>query len=151
MPGTRSFFIICMSVALLLLLALPALGGLFAPRAIPDDAAQGFHLWQASDCAGCHTLNGQGGGYAPDLTRVYSLRGERVLRDFLLNPTIFIPDSNHTMPHAAFTDEEVPPLLAFLKWTDENTGDFRHHPVGEIGEFLPTPGVDTGVVPDSPP
>ena len=151
MPGTRSFFVACLGLALLFLIVVPVLGGLFAPQAVPDDVAQGFRLSQINDCAGCHTLNGQGGGYASDLTHIYSLRGEAYLRQFLLNPVTFASSANPTLSHIALSDVETERVLAFLKWTDENTGDFWHHPVGEIGEFPPKPDRDTGIVPDSSP
>src|SRR5690349_15915601 len=98
MPGTRVFFAFCLLVALALVVVLPALGGAFASHAIPDDAARGFSLWRAYDCAGCHTLGGQGGVYAPDLTRIYSARGEAYLREFLINPGAFHPNAIRLMP-----------------------------------------------------
>jgi hypothetical protein len=110
-----------MGVALLLFIAVPVLEGLFASHSIPDDVAQGFHLWQSNDCAGCHTLAGQGGGHASDLIHIYSLRGEAYLRDFLLNPDAFYPHAIRAIPHIAESETYVSLLLAFLKWTDENT------------------------------
>ncbi|MCA9908171.1 MAG: cytochrome c, partial [Anaerolineae bacterium] len=43
--------------------------------AVPETVSAGFAVWQAQGCEGCHTLYGQGGGYAPDLTRIAQLRG----------------------------------------------------------------------------
>ena len=107
MPGTRLFLVFCLGLALLLLLTLPALGGRFAPHELPDAVTQGFRIWQAENCAGCHTLAGQGAGYASDLTRIYTLRGERYLREFLSNPAAFTANPIRTVPHLALTDAEV--------------------------------------------
>jgi len=115
MPGTRSFFFACLGLALLSLIALPVLSGVFAPHTLPDEAAEGFRVWQADDCAGCHTLDGQGGGDAPDLSHIYSLRGEVYLRQFLLNPAALSAESARTVPHIALPEGEAEGALAFLK------------------------------------
>ena len=124
MPGTRTFFVACLIASLLLLIVVPALSGVFAPRTMPADAAQGFRIWQAHDCAGCHSFDGQGAPYAPDLTRIYSLRGAAYLRQFLRDPAAMSSNALRTMPSADLTDEETEGVLAFLKWADENTGLF---------------------------
>ena len=143
MPGTRLFFVFCLGLALLLLITLPALGARFALHPIPDEVAQGFRIWQADDCASCHTLAGQGGGYAPDLTRIYTLRGERDLRDFLSNPAGFTTNPIRTVSHRALTDVETEAVLAFLKWAEENTGLFS--PI-----FQPIPEEKGGLIRSRP-
>ena len=137
MPGTRSFFLICLGIALLLLIAVPVLGGLFAPRTIPDDVTQGYHVWQVNGCAGCHALDGQGGAYASDLTHVYSVRGETYLRQFLLDPAAFNSNADRIMPRFNLTDVETSRLLALLKWTEANTVLFPKFPIGNTGVFFP--------------
>ena len=38
-------------------------------------AIRGKHLFDSSNCMGCHTILGEGAYYAPELTRVHSRRG----------------------------------------------------------------------------
>lgn len=133
MPGTRSFFAICFVAALLLLIFVPLAGGAFDARTVPDEAAQGFVVWRSFACAGCHTLNGLGGSYAPDLTRIYSARGEDYLRAFLVNPGAFHPNAIRVMPRLGLIVSETDHLLAFLKWVDDNTGAFPPRPINVSG------------------
>ncbi|HVU14655.1 MAG TPA: c-type cytochrome [Phototrophicaceae bacterium] len=106
MPGTRRWFIIGLSLALLFVIAVPALNGFFAPPVVPGDATAGFALWQADDCAGCHTLDGIGVPYAADLTRIYAAHGETDLRAFLAAPDV---------PHPALHAAQIDDLIALLR------------------------------------
>ncbi len=133
MPGTRSFFAICLAAALLLIVGVPALGGVFNARAVPDDVALGYAVWRSYNCAGCHTLVGQGGAYAPDLTHISSARGDNYLREFLVNPGAFHPDAIRIMPRLGLTVDETDHLLAFLKWVDDSTGSFPPRPITVSG------------------
>lgn len=132
MPGTRLFFAICLTAALLLLVGIPLAGGVFDARAVPDDAARGFAVWRAFDCAGCHTLNGLGGVYAPDLSHIYGARGDAYLRAFLVNPGAFHPDASRIMPRFGLTVAETDHLLAFLKWVDDDAGSFPPRPIASL-------------------
>lgn len=115
MPGTRQFFSLCTFISLILAGAL--LAQTAAPDDVPDVAAAGYHVWQANRCAGCHTLYGQGGAYGPDLTHIYSQRGDTYLREFLVNPNAFHP-GERIMPRFGLTISETSDLLAFLNWAD---------------------------------
>jgi nitric oxide reductase subunit C len=147
MQGTRVFFALCLLVALALVIVLPALGGAFISRTVPDDVARGFGLWRAYDCAGCHTLNGQGGAYAPDLTRIYRVRGENYLREFLINPGAFHPNAIRIMPRLGLTAAETGDVLAFLKWADEKITAFPLRPI-HVSGGLPD-GAALSVSPDA--
>jgi len=83
---------------------------------VPEDASAGFAVWGAQGCEGCHTLYGQGGGYAPDLTRIIQQRGADYLRAFMVNPGAFHPDQRQ-MPRFTLTETEVDQLIALLDWT----------------------------------
>jgi nitric oxide reductase subunit C len=118
MPGTRLFFTLCLVVAAALLLA-PLLSS--GTRAETSDAVRaGYAVWQENGCEGCHTLYGQGGAFAPDLTHIYSQRGETYLREFLVNPSAFHV-GQRVMPRFGLTVSQTDHLLAFLNWTDEQT------------------------------
>ncbi len=43
---------------------------------ITPEVIHGKDLWDHNNCMGCHTLMGEGGYYAPELTKVYERRGE---------------------------------------------------------------------------
>jgi nitric oxide reductase subunit C len=153
MPGTRVFFVVCLTAALLLAIIVPLAGGAFSLRAVPDDVAQGYRVWQAFACAGCHTLNGQGSAYAPDLTKIFSARGANYLREFLVNPGAFHPNAIRIMPRLGLTIPETDHLLAFLQWVDENAGAFPPRPInvsGGLPESLADSVSASSAVPDVP-
>jgi nitric oxide reductase subunit C len=78
---------------------------------------RGKDLWDASNCMGCHTLLGEGGYYAPELTRVYSRRGPEFIRAMLHDPAAMYPGQRQ-MQQYDFTDAEIDDLVAFLQWID---------------------------------
>src|SRR5688572_7844286 len=91
MTGSRLFFVAALALALSLTGLL--VGGAFQTRAnvMSEDAAAGMALWRANGCEGCHTIYGQGGAFAPDLTHIVEHRGEDYLREFMVNPGAFHP------------------------------------------------------------
>lgn len=120
MIGTRIFFGICLIIVLVL--------GVSAFLTIPDPAptlsniiddesggrfAHGYALWQTHGCAGCHTLYGIGGQFAPDLTGIAGVRGETYLSEFLIHPAAFHPNER-TMPRFGLTVDESDALFTFL-------------------------------------
>ena len=116
MRGTRLFFAVCLLIsAAAFVLAIPAT---VPTKAMPPAPSVGMGLWQEYKCEGCHTIYGQGGNYAPDLTHIYATRGGDYLREFLLNPAAFHPDQRQ-MPMFGLTKSESDNLLAFLQWVDE--------------------------------
>ncbi len=87
---------------------------------VPETVSAGSAVWRAQGCEGCHTLYGQGGGYAPDLTRIAQQRGADYLRAFMVNPSAFHPDQR-LMPRFTLTETEVDHLIALLDWTSTTT------------------------------
>lgn len=81
-----------------------------------DEVVRGFELWQTYGCESCHTLYGQGGHYAPDLTHIYSLRGEEYIRDFMVDPSAYHPNQR-LMPRFTINQTEIGDLIAMLAWT----------------------------------
>ena len=116
MSGSRLFFVVCLVISVVaFVLAIPST----APtNAMPPAPSVGMGVWKAYNCEGCHTLYGQGGAYAPDLTHIYATRGGNYLREFLLNPGAFHPNQRQ-MPMFGLTKSETDNLLAFLQWVDE--------------------------------
>lgn len=133
MQGTRAFFASCLLVSGVLVVIV--FGSLFSPQSIPDDVADGYALWRDNGCVGCHTLYGQGGAYAPDITHIYGQRGAGYLSEFLVNPGAFHPDAR-VMPRFGLTQSETDQLLAFLAWVDGNE---------EVTAWSPRPIVVNGM------
>jgi nitric oxide reductase subunit C len=121
----RPFLIVCLLVSGLIALVFISRG--FAGQPIPDNVAAGYVLWRSSACVGCHTLYGQGGTFAPDLTHIYAQRGESYLREFFVNPNAFHPDQR-LMPRFGFTVAETDDLLVFLDWVDSQSAAAQFPP-----------------------
>ncbi|MEA3455581.1 MAG: cytochrome c [Campylobacterota bacterium] len=99
-----------------------------------DEAAELLHLGkltsQAKNCMNCHTLLGNGGYFAPDLTKawldpMWSAAGpmqamtgkstkEEAMAEFLINPSQY-PTHARMMPKLGITADEAVGLVAFLK------------------------------------
>lgn len=118
MPGTRTFYFACciISAAVLVIVFVGALPA----RSVPPEVASGLTVWRVMGCENCHTLYGQGGSYAPDLTHIYSQRGPDYIREFLVNPNAFHPNQR-AMPRFLLTRTETDHLLAFLAWAGQQT------------------------------
>lgn len=76
---------------------------------------QGKLAWQAHYCMGCHTLLGNGGYYAPELTGAYEKRGRAWLQRWLTDPSSV--DTMALMPNIHLQPSEVGALIAFLDRT----------------------------------
>lgn len=86
-------------------------------EAITPAVARGKDLWDRSNCMGCHTLLGEGGYYAPELTRVYTRRGPEFIRMMLRDPASVYPGQRQ-MQQYDFSEQDIDDLVAFLQWTD---------------------------------
>ena len=113
MPGTRGFFAALLVVGALMVGIL--LSDVLTPQDVPQEVAAGFALWQEQGCTGCHTLYGQGGAYAPDLTRIFNQRGADYISEFLVDPAAFHPDAR-VMPRFTLSLSERDELVAMLEW-----------------------------------
>ncbi|MBN8549338.1 MAG: c-type cytochrome [Deltaproteobacteria bacterium] len=76
---------------------------------------RGKHLWDVNNCMGCHTLLGEGGYYAPELTKAYERRGEPFIRAMLKDPEAMYP-GERKMQQYDLTEEQITDLVEFLKW-----------------------------------
>jgi nitric oxide reductase subunit C len=85
---------------------------------ITPEVVEGKHVWHRSNCINCHTLNGEGAYYAPDLTKITQQRGEAYLTAFLRNPSQFYSEETHRrlMPNPDLNDDEIRQVIAFLEW-----------------------------------
>lgn len=74
-------------------------------------AQNGKLLWQQNNCNACHQIYGLGGYLGPDLTNVFSRRGEAFIKAFIKSGTAI-------MPKFPLSDLEINELSAFLKEID---------------------------------
>ncbi|HKV04019.1 MAG TPA: c-type cytochrome [Candidatus Acidoferrales bacterium] len=58
---------------------------------VTGDPAKGREVYEASGCANCHTISGEGGNAGPELTKVGQLRGAGYLRNAVLYPGTDLP------------------------------------------------------------
>lgn len=79
---------------------------------------EGKHVWDRANCMGCHTLLGEGGYYAPELTKVYDRRGPDFIRAIIRDPAGMYPGQRQ-MVRYDFTDHEIDALIAFFQWIGE--------------------------------
>lgn len=77
------------------------------------EADRGKMVWQKYNCNACHQIYGLGGYLGPDLTNVYSVRGEPVIRNLIQYGT-------NVMPAFKCSDSEMNQLLAFFKQIDSS-------------------------------
>lgn len=82
---------------------------------LTPEAIRGKHLFDRSNCLGCHTIMGEGAYYAPELTKVYERRGEAFIRSMLTDPQAMYP-GQRKMQKYNFTEQEKSDLIAFLQW-----------------------------------
>jgi len=104
-------------LTLLLALFLPYSAWLYIKSPQPGDpdprADRGKLLWQQHNCGACHQLYGLGGYLGPDLTKVYSLRGEASIKAFIQSGTA-------VMPAFKLKEVELQDLIRFLQSADQS-------------------------------
>ncbi len=82
---------------------------------ITPAVARGKGTWESKNCMGCHTLFGEGGYYAPELTLVIDRRGPDFVRAMLRDPEAMYPGQRR-MQNYHFREDEIDDLVAFLSW-----------------------------------
>ena len=58
---------------------------------ITKEVVRGKELWESNNCMGCHSIMGEGGYYAPELTKVLDRRGEGYVKAVLMSPIPWAP------------------------------------------------------------
>ncbi len=99
---------------------------------LTDEVVSGKRVWHRYNCNDCHTILGIGGYYSPDVTKVYSSRGDVWLKTFLRNPESTDP-KRRKMLQFNLTEEEVHELIAFFQWVDAiDTNQWPPKPITEV-------------------
>ncbi len=73
----------------------------------------GKTVWQKYNCSACHQVYGLGGYLGPDLTNVYSRRGEAAISAFIKSGTKIMPSFN-------MEDTEMKNLLLYFQHLDKS-------------------------------
>ena len=118
--AARAFFIIGTSVCAVAFIGLTVdtfakIPELTHASAITPEVARGKEIWEAKNCMGCHTLFGEGGYYAPELTRVMERRGPDFVAAMLRDPEAMYPGQRR-MQNYHLSEQEISDLVAFLTW-----------------------------------
>lgn len=79
------------------------------------EVVSGKEIWDKSNCMGCHTILGEGGYYAPELTQVVQRRGKEWIAIFLADPQAMFP-GERKMVNYHFDDAQIRDVIAFLEW-----------------------------------
>lgn len=89
---------------------------------ITEAVVRGKVIWETNNCMGCHTLLGEGGYYAPELTKVidrlnhkYGEEGEEVIKSILMSPSPWQPNGRKMVAYN-MTDKEATDVVEFFKW-----------------------------------
>lgn len=85
---------------------------------ISEQVVRGKDLWDSNNCMGCHTLLGEGGYYAPELTKVIDRRGKGYIKAVLMSPIPWEPNGRKMVAYD-FSEEEAADLIAFFDWIDD--------------------------------
>jgi nitric oxide reductase subunit C len=64
---------------------------------------------------GCHTIMGEGGYYAPELTKVVERRGEGYIKAVLMSKAPWQPRGRKMVAYG-FSEKEATDLYEFMKW-----------------------------------
>jgi len=82
---------------------------------ITESVVRGKNLWDSNNCMGCHTLLGEGGYYAPELTKVIDRRGKGYIKAVLMSKVPWSPNERQMVAYG-FSNEEAEDLIAFFDW-----------------------------------
>ncbi len=92
---------------------------------LTESAIRGKKIWESNNCMGCHTILGEGGYYAPELTKVvdrlnlkYDGLGEEVIKSILMSPVPWQPNGRKMVAYE-MTEQEAEDVVAFFKWIGE--------------------------------
>ncbi|WP_456379111.1 c-type cytochrome [Lutibacter sp.] len=86
------------------------------------EVVRGKEIWEANNCMGCHTLLGEGGYYAPELTKVidrlnfkYNGNAEGVIKGILMSEVPWQPNGRQMVAYG-MSEEEATDVIAFFNW-----------------------------------
>lgn len=82
---------------------------------ITEQVIKGKHLWETNNCMGCHTILGEGGYYAPELTKVIDRKGAPMVKAILQSPVPWAPNGRKMVAYE-MNDEDAEAMVEYFKW-----------------------------------
>ena len=82
---------------------------------LSESAIRGKWLWDKNNCMGCHTIMGEGGYYAPELTKVVARRGDAYIKAALMSPVPWQPNGRKMVAYN-MSEKEANDMVEFFKW-----------------------------------
>jgi putative heme-binding domain-containing protein len=122
---------------------------------VTGDAAKGKEVYDASGCANCHIVSGEGSGAGPELTKVGQLRGAGYLKTALLYPGSDLPQTRVFLETGGLLDYMFVHIVTRDGHTHEGTrvvedsfrivikdvsGKFHSFQKADLREFKKEPG-----------
>ncbi len=84
-------------------------------RDMSSAAQHGKYLMDSNNCIGCHTVNGEGAYFAPELDNVYTRRGPDFIKTWIkIQPSGVA--GRRQMPHFNFSEADLNDITAYLQW-----------------------------------
>jgi len=83
-----------------------------------ESVVRGKIIWEKNNCMGCHTLLGEGGYYAPELTKVYDRKGANYIKTVVMSKTPWAPNGRQMVAYA-MSEDEANDVVEFFKWIGE--------------------------------
>lgn len=78
----------------------------------------GKRLVDTNDCQGCHTINGEGSYFAPELDDVYPRRGPDFIRAWMVSQPTGVA-GRRQMPDFHLNQQQVDAIVAYLHWLSQ--------------------------------
>jgi nitric oxide reductase subunit C len=82
---------------------------------INAQVVRGKELWESNNCMGCHSIMGEGGYYAPELTKVVERRGEGYIKAVLMSPIPWAPKGRKMVAYK-MSQEDADAMVAYFEW-----------------------------------
>lgn len=93
---------------------------------INEQVVRGKEIWESNNCMGCHTIMGEGGYYAPELTKVYERKGAPMIKAILMSPKSWAPNGRKMVAYG-MSNEDADAVIEYFKWVGEiDLNGFEH-------------------------
>ena len=81
---------------------------------ITKEVVRGKELWESNNCMGCHSIMGEGGYYAPELTKVLDRRGEGYVKAVLMSPIPWAPKGRKMVAYK-MSEADANAMVAYVE------------------------------------
>ena len=82
---------------------------------ITKEVVRRKEIWETNNCMGCHTIMGEGGYYAPELTKVMERRGEGYIKAVLMSPIPWAPNGRKMVAYK-MNEADANAMVAYFEW-----------------------------------